>query len=90
MRRGAAIYKNSAGSAEIHKLSARAPWLHKFVSDSWAVSRIIKFVPMAVFFKYDAAAVVVAIYSILLAVLGFPGKLPTVINSCRSTKCNRR
>lgn len=80
MRNGAALFRNSDGSAATFAYSKEVKVINFFVSHNWVVSRFRKFVTLAVHFNHSAAAVVTAVYSVLLGVLLYLNKLPVSKN----------
>lgn len=80
MRKCAALFGNSAGSATTYAFSKPVKKLDCFFSHNWVVGRLQKFIVLAVYFNHVGAAVATAVYSVSLGILLYLDQLPVADN----------
>ena len=88
LRRGARILRNSSGSASTYMLSEKTSEIDYFISHNWSVSRLQKFLALAIHFNLGVATSVALLAAILTfgigtiyavqAVCSLPRKAPRV------------
>lgn len=79
MRRGAAIFKNSAGSAHTYELSDITTSINAFLSHNWTTSRWKKYMILALHFNCGTASLANGAVMIVLVILGCFDVLPSTV-----------
>lgn len=79
MRRGAAIFKNSTGSADTYDLSKVVTTIDTFISHNWTTSHWKKYLILALHFNCHVALLVNTWVMCSLMLLGYFGALPSAV-----------